>query len=343
MIRQVIAACALVAFPVVASAQSQPQFAKKPEQKPVNPAAKRIALDKESAVLDPLEHANLAVFPVVSTAAIKDDVDYLVLDEGMAKNLVKVVEKGEHGDVNQLELRNVSDRPLFLMAGEVVIGGKQDRIIGKNTIVAPRTSEQVPVFCVEHGRWSGRKAEFSSAQAMAHTELRKKASFKDQGEVWKEVSAKNAKRKLSNQTDTYRRVAQDGSVKKSIESYDKAIRTRLEAMNGKERMIGFAVALGGKVVAIETFRSPSLFRKLQGKLLRSYFVEAVDHTYDPAKPPAAPSAEAITGFADKARKAKRKVVLEGKAGKTVQFDEDGLGGSEVEAEDGAPVYRGAYE
>jgi hypothetical protein len=336
MIRRVIAAYALVALPVAASAQ-------KPENKPVNDLDKEIALDRESVVLAPLTHANLAVFPVVSTAAKPNPAEYLVLDEGMKSGLVAVVEKGDGADVNQLELRNRSNRPLFLMAGEVVIGGKQDRIIGKNTIVGPRSTEKVPVFCVEHGRWSGRKAEFSTAQALAHTELRKKASFSNQGEVWKEVSAKNAKRKLSSSTETYRGVAQDSSVTKSIESYDKAIRPRLAAMARKDRMVGFVVALDGKVVAIETFASPTLFQKFQDKLLRSYYVEAIDHAFDAARPPAAPAAAAITGFADRARKARRGVVLEGKTGKTVQFDEDGVKGSEVVTERGAPVYQGAYE
>ena len=64
----------------------------------------------------------------------------------------------EQGPVNSLTLANRAKLPLFLLSGEVVIGGKQDRIIGKNTVVAPRTTETVPVFCVEHGRWSGRKA-----------------------------------------------------------------------------------------------------------------------------------------------------------------------------------------
>jgi len=350
MIRRVLTACALLALPTAVSAQQpkpgqQPKPDPRPKQEkndPVNQAANRIALDKESVVLDPIKHANLALFPVISTAKTRHDTNYLVLDEGMEKHLVQVVEKGE-GDVNHLELRNQSDRPLFLMAGEVVIGGKQDRIIGKNTIVAPHVTEQVPVFCVEHGRWNGRKAEFSSAQALAHTELRKKASFKDQGEVWKEVAAKNAKRKLTNDTDTYRGVTQDSTVKTSIASYDKAIRGGLAGVSEKDQMIGFVVALGGKVVAIETFGSPTLFRKFQDKLLRSYFVEAVDHTYDPAKPAAAPAAADISGFHDKAARARRSVVLEKKAGKTVQFDEDDVQGSEVEGEDGKPVYRGAYE
>jgi hypothetical protein len=292
----------------------------------------------------PLEHANLVVFPVLASGqARKRPVDYIVLDEGMKKKLVTVVERGDGGDVNNLQLKNSSDRPLFLMAGEVVIGGKQDRIIGKNTIVAARTTESVPVFCVEHGRWSGRKAEFSSAQVLAHTELRKKASFSDQGEVWKEVSAKNAKRKLSNDTDTYRGVAQDGSVKKSIDSYDKAIRTKLASVAGRDRMIGFVVAMDGKVVAIETFGSPSLFRKFQDKLLRSYFVEAVDHEFDASKPKAPPAAAAITGFARKGRAAKGSVVLDKKSGKSTQFEDGALKGSAVETVEGDPVYRGTYE
>jgi hypothetical protein len=331
--RPVILACAVVALPAAALAQN-------PDKKPA-PTNVQVALDKDNLVLAPLTHANLAVFPVVSTSGKPRQADYLVLDEGMKKGLIKVVEK-EGGDVNQLELRNRSDRPLFLMAGEVVIGGKQDRIIGKNTIVAPRASEHVPVFCVEHGRWSGRKAEFSSAEVMAHTELRKKASFSDQGEVWKEVSAKNAKRKLENATDTYRRVAQDRSVSKSIESYERAIRPRLAAVQGRDRMVGFVVALDGKVVAIETFASPALFHKFQDKLLRSYFVEAVDHQYDAAKPPALPEPKAITGFAQKARSGKRDVVIDKKSGKTIQFAGDSVQGSIVEGEDGDAVYQGAY-
>src|SRR5687768_11845760 len=134
-------------------------------------------LDAQRAMLAPITHANLTLFPVVATVEPKKKVDYLVLDEGMKKKLVVVKEASDSGDVNNLTLVNTSDRPLFLMAGEVVIGGKQDRIIGKNTIVAPKTTETVPVFCVEHGRWSGRKADFQSAEALAHSTLRVKASF----------------------------------------------------------------------------------------------------------------------------------------------------------------------
>jgi hypothetical protein len=300
-------------------------------------------LDDKTALLAPVTHDNLTIFPVITTAAKIPSTDYLVLDEGMKGKLIQIVEKGDGGDVNELTIRNRSGRPLFLMAGEVVIGGKQDRIIGKNTIVAPKATETIPVFCVEHGRWSGRKAEFKSAEALAHTELRKKANFADQGEVWNEVSAKNAKRKLENDTDTYRGVATNKSVVTSIDGYQKAFAGKLGKLDQKERQVGFVVALGGKVVAIETFGSPKLFKKFEKKLLRSYYVEAIDAERSPdGAPAAAPKPAAVTEFASKARKARRQTVLEKKSGKTVQFEDEDMKGTAVEAPSGAAVYEGAY-
>ena len=69
-------------------------------------------------------------------------------------------------EVNQLVLVNNSKRPLLLLAGEIVTGGKQDRVIGKDRIV-PAESDPVDlsVFCVEPGRWvaANGKDEFSTA------------------------------------------------------------------------------------------------------------------------------------------------------------------------------------
>jgi hypothetical protein len=58
--------------------------------------------------------------------------------------------------VNQLALINNSDRPLLLLAGEIVTGGKQDRVVGRDRII-PAHNEPVAldVFCVEPHRWTG--------------------------------------------------------------------------------------------------------------------------------------------------------------------------------------------
>src|SRR5207237_4110871 len=95
---------------------------------------------------------------------------------------------GSSASVNQLALINRSKRPLLLLAGELVSGGKQYRIIGKDRIV-PVGAEPLPldVFCVEHGRWSS-GSQFVQSKTIVHPSVREQAAVKqDQNEVWAAV------------------------------------------------------------------------------------------------------------------------------------------------------------
>ena len=66
-------------------------------------------------------------------------------------------------EVNRLVLINNSDHPLLLLAGEVVTGGKQDRVIGVDRIVSPKSGPiDLSVFCVEPGRWVASSEHFGS-------------------------------------------------------------------------------------------------------------------------------------------------------------------------------------
>src|SRR6267378_4245628 len=155
-------------------------------------------------ILDPVVYENIAIFPVVSGSS-QDTSSFLTLEEGLASGEVIVSERGAAGmvrdrgvvrppqydasaSVNQLVLINRSKRPLLLLAGELVSGGKQDRIIGKDRIV-PVGAEPLPlnVFCVEHGRWSS-GANFSAAKTIVHPSVREQAAVaQKQSEVWNAV------------------------------------------------------------------------------------------------------------------------------------------------------------
>src|SRR5215472_3455826 len=119
-------------------------------------------------ILDPVTYENISVFPVVASYG-QDTSVFLTLEEGLATGEVVVRERGSEemvrgrdgriiyypqpaASVNQLVLVNHSKRPLLLLAGELVSGGKQDRVIGKDRIV-PVGAPPLPldVFCVEHG------------------------------------------------------------------------------------------------------------------------------------------------------------------------------------------------
>ena len=123
----------------------------------------------------------LTVFPVVAPKSYATG-EFLTLDEGLRSGEVVVTEYGnvrglmrrrptpavqhESAEVNRLVLINNSKRPLLLLAGEIVTGGKQDRVIGKDRIV-PAESDPVDlsVFCVEPGRWVATSEHFGTSGA----------------------------------------------------------------------------------------------------------------------------------------------------------------------------------
>ena len=133
-------------------------------------------------VLEPIRHGNLTVFPVVAGKSYPTG-EFMTLDEGLRSGDVVVTEAGnvqglirrhstpavrsDGAQVNRLVLVNNSKRPLLLLAGEIVTGGKQDRVIGKDRIV-PAESDPVDlsVFCVEPGRWIATSEHFGASEAM---------------------------------------------------------------------------------------------------------------------------------------------------------------------------------
>lgn len=231
-------------------------------------------------MLAPIQIDSLTLTPIVADpsapAGTKPKVDVLVLDEAMATKKVRIKEI-ENESVNNLTFINKSEQPVFILAGEVIIGGKQDRIIGTNTIIPANTTQTVPVFCVEHGRWDNSSKEFTTAKALAHGRLRGKASFTSQSEVWNEVAETNERKKTKSNTDTYRQVAQKQSDG-SLQTWQKKVGEALAKVPAEERgrMLGYVVALNGKVATVDMFQSPALFKKLEQKLLQSYVTEAVD-------------------------------------------------------------------
>lgn len=268
------------------------------------------------ALLDPIRSGNLTVFPVVASKSY-DTGQFLTLDEGIRSGEVVVTEAGraqglirrrqngrpitppEGGaEVNQLVLVNNSKRPLLLLAGEIVTGGKQDRVIGKDRIV-PAESDPVDlsVFCVEPGRWTAAegKTDFGTARGemaavIASPAVRSKAmAAKDQQQVWDEVGksraamAENLSRNgvpaaSVSSTSSYARVMGNKDVVKQVDSVAEPMQRNYESVIRQLRdknAVGVVVAVNGEVVWADLFASTQLLQKYWPKLVRSYATEAV--------------------------------------------------------------------
>jgi len=273
-------------------------------------------------VLEPITRRNLSVYPVVSSVKANAS-EFLTLDEGLASGVVRIAERGQvesalyrrrdsrrwppleerfpetgGASVNELVLVNDSSRPLILLAGEVVSGGKQTRIIGADLVVPPK-SEPLPltVFCVEHGRWS-EGVSFNAAGTIAAPSIRKEAEVnKSQQGVWNGVAVSAGALAVASPTSSYQDVVTSPQAKRafdqvasSIEAdYEKELRDELRGRNA----VGVVVAIDGQVVWSDVFSSPELFQKYWPKLLRSYVMEAEGRGREVKGAPSPKSAEAF--------------------------------------------------
>lgn len=273
-------------------------------------------------------YENLTIFPVVASKQ-PDTSGFATLDGALASSDAVVTEQGNYlrrtrdgvaeplpqggsAQVNQLVLVNRGKKPLILLAGEVVSGGKQDRIIGKDRIV-PAGAPPLPlsVFCVERGRWTDVSTSFSAAKMMAHPSVREKAAVEqDQSQVWATVrggttyasrapstsagasggataaapapavSANDLRGVIASAapTESYPKMMQSGRVGASVENFAEQMQRRFDRATRDlkgERVIGVVVAFGGEVAWSDVFASSELFEAYWPKLLRSYAVEAV--------------------------------------------------------------------
>jgi len=263
-------------------------------------------------------YENLSVFPVVSAKGVETG-GFMTLEEALASGDAVVTERG--GDiirrtrdgrpagnpyqggasVNQLVLINRGKKPLVLLAGELVSGGKQDRIIAKDRIVAPGADPlPLDVFCVEHGRWSS-GTQFAAAKIIVHPSVREKAAVdKEQAQVWAAVRSGStaiaspearaaAPARISAQsldaavaggarTEAYEKIYQSASIGVPIETFVEEVQRRFARSTADlkgERVVGVVVAYGGEVAWSDIFASPALFDRYWSKLLRSYVVEAL--------------------------------------------------------------------
>ncbi|MEZ4265689.1 MAG: DUF6569 family protein [Myxococcota bacterium] len=303
-----------------------PSRASEPDGPP--PVAPAHAILAAADIGQPTTAGRVTIWPLQARVPTPDT-EFATLDEASARREITVEEVGDGGTVNTLHVTNTSKQTIYLMAGEVLLGGKQDRIVGRNTLVPPgATALEVPVFCVEHGRWQRQTEQFGTAGRLAHSKLRRSANAESQAAVWGEVKAANARLETDNPTDTYRasvkKLAADGDVTRAVAT--------LQAGTGKAaRVAGVIVAVDGALQGVEWFASPGLYRKLEPKLLASFVADALEA----AAPSAAvriPTREEVAHFIATADQSSARAERKGGDGKVYLFD--------TEAVEGQTIYRG---
>jgi len=259
----------------------------------------------------PHVHKNLTIFLIRGQDRLSGKVP-LTLEEALKQKRVIV---HETGDVNELAIENVSqDAEIFVQSGDIVKGGRQDRVISI-TFLVPARSGRIPIaaFCVEHGRWTPRAGElavaFEASNAQIATrELKLAVRLKgEQQEVWKDVA--EAQGKLSSglgvpvapaaSPSSLQLTLENTRLRDSVDEYIRALAPIVEKSPG---VVGFAFAVNGKLSGAEVYGSSGLFQKIWAKSLRASAVEAIAESTDSQKFKQ-PTAADVTAFMNEADRA----------------------------------------
>lgn len=229
-------------------------------------------------VVDAVQAGELQIFGV-RWRPLKD-ADYQTLDEAMAGGVLQVTEVSDAGSVPELTVTNNGATRVLLIAGEQLVGAKQNRVLNASVMVAPRSVTKIPVSCVERGRWGYRSRMFGSSGSSSHYYLRRMMSKSvsrsyaicrspraDQSEVWEEVD-----RKL----DSMGSFSDSDALEQAYEDYHDRLSRMLAGVRVPEGCNGVVFAFDGRIAGMDLFDKPETLVKLLPKLAKAYGIDALE-------------------------------------------------------------------
>jgi hypothetical protein len=220
----------------------------------------------------------LNVVPLLDPAA--PPADYLTLDQALARGQTVITEVSDAGTVPALKVLNRGATPVFLLDGEELVGAKQNRILTLSILVPGASELEIPVACVEQGRWAWRGRAFASSDSVIFSKLRRSNAETisanlsragrrqaDQGAVWCRIADKSAR--MSVHSDTTAASALNERYRQELDEF-------VAGIAPVEHQVGAAFLVNGRFAGLDVLAGPNLLAQLLPKLVRSYALDAVD-------------------------------------------------------------------
>ncbi len=196
------------------------------------------------------------------------------LKAGMANGTVKLKERGNYmiDNINVLLIENKSGKDLIIKSGEIVMGGRQDRVFARDTILAAGKEHLVPVFCIEENRWSEKEKKFiyrgttgSGLQAIIDT-------AHNQTKVWDEIR-RLLKQNNHTASSSYAALLNNKKIADTTNQYSRYFLQELRRKDSS--IVGIIASTGNKILGADVFISTSLFYQTLPGLLEKYSTEAI--------------------------------------------------------------------
>jgi hypothetical protein len=230
----------------------------------------------------PMQYQKLRLFPVKLN--LKSDLHYLTLDDATREKLVAIEETSTAGSVPKLRVRNLAKDLLLIVDGSTLIGAKQNRVVNLSLMLAPESVTEIPVSCVEHGRWSMATPAFAQGDFTdkglrekmcrgSTDSLREKHEVSpDQGVVWGHVEEMLGACKAASPTRAYHAIHE--KMARDLADCDTHVPFPPHAC-------GAAVEIDGALQGVDLFDKPNTLCQLWPRLVRGYFLSALNRKLSP--------------------------------------------------------------
>lgn len=223
-----------------------------------------------------IEYKHLKIIPIVRKGPGNPGPKFLTLSKGLQSGLVKVSERGSASteNVHWLRINNDSKLPLYIASGEVIMGGRQDRMVAKDTILVPTGKDQyVSVMCVEEDRWSDKEKKFNYFN-FANLRLRKVVDqSKNQVSIWREIYSQLDSNGVKSPTLAYAGQRLDKRAILLAEEYRRYFSNAIKKKDST--WVGFVCVTGDRIIGCDIFDANNVFYDQFEGMIDGYAEEAI--------------------------------------------------------------------
>ncbi|MBL7076725.1 MAG: hypothetical protein ISS31_04570 [Kiritimatiellae bacterium] len=239
-----------------------------PPVRPV-PGSMLPALAQRVTIGVPQRWSHLTFYPL-ELPSRHSTMGILTLDQALQRDQLAIREVGD-GQVSRLAVRNDAALPVLLMAGELILGGKQNRMV-RDDVLLPRQSgwTDVTVYCGEEHRWR-ETGGFRSGQTLSAPALRQMATGgATQDRIWSTIGEQLDAARVETPTASYQQLFESPELQRRLDACVAAVRP----LPGP-RTVGCIVVRHRRILGGDLFGDPDLFAALWPKLCRSYAAEGI--------------------------------------------------------------------
>ncbi len=234
----------------------------------------------------PQAHLNLTVFPLLAAGA--PELSYTLLGDALASGALRIGEVGQ-GTVPTLVAKNVGDTDVLVLDGEQLIGARQNRMTNRSILLPARSTTEIPVSCMEHGRWHFESDAMRPAPQHSPAKVRRKAREVEasyvragdvaefsmlreaQGEVWDAIAETESNLRVHSPT---------GAMDALYAGAGPELEEMTRAFPHSAGQVGLLAFVDGAPIGLDVVGGRALYARLHARLLRGYVLDALDRASD---------------------------------------------------------------